>query len=167
MNRDRIAKVVATIKDADRVDASMSEPVSTTAVTATADALPLLEEMLAEMDRAAATPVRDALLLHLRECGYVSYDDGTVAFFQGSFAVGEDSVTPIVWTSAERLADAVLARFELEDRQAARVDGLDVRERPDGRFVVSCRRCDWEDVDTSVPSAAGNWAVNHACPRSR
>jgi hypothetical protein len=111
--------------------------------------------------------VRDALLLHLRQSGFVSYDDGTVALFKGSFAVGEDSVTPIVWTSAERLVDTILARFELEDRQAERADGIDVRERPDSRFVISCRRCDWEDVDTSVPSMAGNWAVNHVCPRDR
>jgi hypothetical protein len=111
--------------------------------------------------------VRDVLLLHLKQSGFVSYDDGTVALFKGSFAVGEDSISPIVWTSAETLVDAILARFELEDRQAERVDGIDVRERPDGRFVISCRRCDWEDVDTSVPSSAGNWAVNHVCPRSR
>lgn len=67
---------------------------------------------------AAESDIRDALLLHLKQCGFVSYDDGTVALFKGSFAVGEDSIAPIVWTSAETLVDAVLARFELRDRQA-------------------------------------------------
>jgi hypothetical protein len=119
MNRERIEQVIKTIKDAVAYDWSIREPQSTTAATATEDALPLLEELLAEMDRAAAAPVRDALMLHLRECGYVSYDDGTVAFFKGSFAVGEDSISPIVWTDVGKLVDAVLARFELTDRQAA------------------------------------------------
>jgi hypothetical protein len=119
VKRERIEQVIKTIKDADRVDASMSEPQSTTAATAVQDALPLLEELLAEMDRAATAPVRDALVLHLKQCGFVSHDDGTVAFFKGSFAVGEDSVSPIVWTDVGKLVDAVLARFKLTDRQAA------------------------------------------------
>jgi hypothetical protein len=53
MNRERIEQVIKTIKDADHYDESISEPQSTTALTAVQDALPLLEEMLAKMDRAA------------------------------------------------------------------------------------------------------------------
>lgn len=64
------------------------------------------------------TEIRDALLLRLKQSGFISCDDGTVALFKGSFAVGEDSVTPVVWTSAEKLVEALLARFEIRDRQA-------------------------------------------------
>lgn len=108
-----------------------------------------------------ADDVRAALLLHLRQCGFVDPDDGTVATFPSA-----DTVQPVVWTSAERLADAVLARFELRDRQRD-ADGLTIRVTDDGDFTGRCHRCTWSVTDSSAPGAAGNWAVNHVCPQDR
>lgn len=94
------------------------------------------------------TEIADAVREHLLHCGFISYDDGTVALFKGSFAVGEDSVTPVVWTSAEKLVEALLARFEIRDRQVTVLPASnDAPPRrcparvPEGNVITEGRQC--------------------------
>lgn len=101
--------------------------------------------------------IRAALLRHLKQAGFIDPDDDTVAIFPSA-----DVVQPVVWTSAERLADAVLARFEMRDRQRD-ADGLTITVNDDGGFHARCHRCPWTSEDSTPVSLAGNWFVNHVC----
>jgi hypothetical protein len=55
---------------------------------------------------------RAALRAHLLHCGFVDPDDGTVPVFTGNDP-------HFAWTSVDKLVDALHARFDIRDRQAA------------------------------------------------
>ena len=56
------------------------------------------------------TEIADAVRLHLLHCGFVDPDDNTVPIFTGNDP-------HFAWTSVDKLVDAMLARFDIQDPQ--------------------------------------------------
>ena len=56
------------------------------------------------------TEIADAVRLHLLHCGFVDPDDNTVPIFTGNYL-------HFAWTSVDKLVDAMLARFDIQDPQ--------------------------------------------------
>lgn len=74
--------------------------------------------------------IRDALRLHLLQCGFVDPDDDTVPIFTGNDP-------HFAWTSVDKLIDALTARFEIRDRQAPDETEWAERSKITGRAFVT------------------------------
>ena len=98
------------------------------------------------------TEIADAVRLHLLHCGFVDPDDNTVPIFTGNDP-------HFAWTSVDKLVDAMLARFDIQDPQRSPLPADETEWEYGYRFVdpANGTSVDLADNEIAARRAVRNW----------